>query len=315
MTQFALIKKRVLIILLFAAYTTFATEVPITLKTKTGEINGTLLLPMATNDISVALIIAGSGPTDRDGNNPMMKNNSLKMLAEELLKLNIATVRYDKRGIAESAKAMTAENDLRFETYINDAKEWIDLLKKDKRFARVIVVGHSEGSLIGMIAAQQAKADAFISVAGVGNSADIIIKTQLASQTPAIKDMSYNIIDSLLIGKTVAKVDPSLLGLFRPSVQPYLISWFKYNPQDEIKKLSCPILILHGTEDKQVLGSEAVLLQAANKRAQYIPIKGMNHIFKEGKLDNSSSMASYKDPNLPIMPEFTKLVSDFILDL
>jgi uncharacterized protein len=312
---FSFTKKLCIALMLCLSIRAIATELPIALATKTGSIKGTLLLPMATNDISVALIIAGSGPTDRDGNNPMMKNNSLKMLAEELLKLNIATVRYDKRGIAESAAAMTAEKDLRFETYINDAKDWIELLKKDKRFVRVIVIGHSEGSLIGMIASREAKADAYISVAGVGNSADVVLKTQLASQPETMKNMCYNIIDSLLVDKTVTKIDPSILGLFRPSVQPYLISWFKYKPEEEIKKLTCPILILHGTEDKQVLAMEAMQLQAANKRAQYIPIKGMNHIFKEGKLDNSNSMASYKDPNLPIMPAFTKAVSDFILDL
>src|ERR1043165_3945869 len=79
----------------------------VTLTTPTGALHGTLLVPASTRPVPLAVIIAGSGPTDRDGNSPMLqgKNNSLKMLAEGLAARGIASVRYDKRGIAGSAKA------------------------------------------------------------------------------------------------------------------------------------------------------------------------------------------------------------------
>lgn len=169
-------------------------ETKITLQTKTGEIAGTLTTPEKFDKIPVALIIAGSGPTDRDGNNPMMKNNSLKILATELSKNGIATLRYDKRGIAESKAAGKNETDLRFDDYVNDAKEWIQLLKQDKRFSKVIVIGHSEGSLIGMIAGTTA--DKFISIAGAGQSADKILKEQLSAQAKEVQDLSFPMIDS-----------------------------------------------------------------------------------------------------------------------
>ncbi len=152
----------------------------------------------------MALIIAGSGPTDRDGNNPMMKCDAYKKLAYGLAENNIASLRYDKRGIAESQAAGKNESDLRFDDYVNDAKDWIQLLKQEKRFSKVIVIGHSEGSLIGMIAATDA--DKFISLAGAGRRADKIIKEQLSNQSKEALDLSNPIIDSLTKGKTVDNV-------------------------------------------------------------------------------------------------------------
>lgn len=149
-------------------------ESPLILKINIDQLFGTLTTPDLKTKYPVALIISGSGPTDRNGNNPMMKNNSLKMLAEALAKNGIASLRYDKRGIGESKAAAANEQTLVFENYTEDAKSWINLLKQDKRFSEVIVIGHSEGSLIGMIAG--AKANKFISIAGPGESADKLIK-------------------------------------------------------------------------------------------------------------------------------------------
>jgi alpha/beta superfamily hydrolase len=126
-------------------------ESEILLKTPTGTLSGTLLIPGEISKYPVALIIAGSGPTDRDGNNTSMKNNSLKLLATSLAEHQIASLRYDKRGIGASREAAISEADLRFEDFIEDARDWIGLLIKDKRFSEVIVIGHSEGSLIGMV--------------------------------------------------------------------------------------------------------------------------------------------------------------------
>ena len=127
------------------------------LNTKTGIIYGTLLLPNnISNKVPVVILISGSGPTDRDGNNPVMKNNSLKQLAEALANNGIASVRYDKRGIGESVKAAKSESELRFEDYISDAIDWISFVKQNPKFSKVIIIGHSEGSLIGMNAAKYA---------------------------------------------------------------------------------------------------------------------------------------------------------------
>jgi uncharacterized protein len=293
-----------------AGDTTFV-ETKISLQTETGEIFGTLMTPEKFDKIPVALIIAGSGPTDRDGNNPTMKNNSLKMLASELSKNGIATLRYDKRAIAESRAAGKSEVDLRFDNYVDDAKEWIKLLKRDKRFSEVIVIGHSEGSLIGIFVATAT--DKFVSIAGAGQSADKIIKGQLSKQPQMVQDMAFPIIDSLKNGSLVDSVPPILVSLFRHSVQPYLISWFKYDPQDEIKKLAIPILIIQGTNDIQISVEDAKQLKDANPKAQLVFIENMNHIFKHVEGDRQANIKTYSDPALPLADGLVKNIADFIL--
>ena len=284
---------------------------PVILKTATGEIFGTLTLPTNNNkNFPVALIIAGSGPTDRDGNNISMKNNSLKMLAEALSKQGIASLRYDKRGVAESRKSGKSELDLRFEDYINDAKGWIDFLLAKNQFSKIIVIGHSEGSLIGMIAAENRAS--FISIAGAGRSADLILKEQLAAQPKQIKDTCFAIIDSLKSGKTVEKVNPLLFSLFRPSVQPYMISWFKYDPQIEINKIKKKSLIVQGTKDIQVSLVDAELLSKANNKSQLLVVENMNHVLKIVEGDRKENMATYNNPNLPISQQMIDGIVAFI---
>ena len=287
-------------------------ETIVKLETRTGTLEGSIIIPDEKNAVPVALIIPGSGPIDRDGNNPVMNNNSLKMLAEGLSENGIATLRYDKRGIGKSQKAGEKEDELLFEQYISDAKAWAELLKKDKRFNRVIIIGHSEGSLIGMIAAQDNGIDKFISIAGPGLSADRTLMEQLKAQPPEVLKIASPIIDKLRQGKTVNDVNPLLYSLFRPSVQPYLISWFKYDPAKEIAKLKIPGLIIQGTTDIQVSEEDAEILTAANPKAEIRIIKRMNHIFKETGSDRMENIKTYNQPELQIKQELVEVITDFV---
>ena len=177
-----MVKKTILIIITFVfcciSYAQTKAEA-IRLTTITGDIQGTVLIADTTKVTPIVLIISGSGPTDRNGNNPMMSNNSLKMLAEGFAEKGIASLRFDKRGIAESKNAGVNESELRFENYVDDVKAWCELIKKDKRFSDLIILGHSEGSLIGMISSREAKVDKFISIAGAGFPAGDILLKQL----------------------------------------------------------------------------------------------------------------------------------------
>ena len=197
-------------------------------------LHSTLLLPKDTSKpMPVVLLLSGSGPTDRNGNSPILpgKNNSLLMLAEGLASNGIASLRYDKRGVGESAGAMVSESELRFETYVDDAMSWCEQLRKDKRFSAVVIAGHSEGSLIGMLAAKRCNADGFISISGAGRAAADILRTQLAGKLPPeLAKQSDAILKDLEAGKTTENAPPELAALYRPSVQPYLISWFRYDP-------------------------------------------------------------------------------------
>lgn len=285
----------------------------VTLATDSGEIHGTLLFPNVSGTTPVALIIAGSGPTDRNGNNPMMTNNSLKMLAEELLDNNIATLRYDKRGIAGSMQAGLNERELTFSHYIDDARAWIDYLAELPKFDRVFIIGHSEGSLIGMVAARHEAVDGFISLAGVGRPADEILKEQLKNQSPMAYQLSVPIIDSLAAGHLVSNVPQGLNSLFRPSVQPYIITWFQFDPQKEIGQLAKPILILQGDTDIQVGLVDADLLHKAAPQSQLKIIPGMNHILKNAPQDRQLNLQTYNQGDLPLHEQVGEAVSRFIL--
>jgi pimeloyl-ACP methyl ester carboxylesterase len=282
------------------------------LATNTGDISGILLLPESTAKPPVVLMIAGSGPTDRNGNNPMMTNNSLKMLAEGLVENTIASVRFDKRGVGQSAGAAISESELRFEDYIDDVLAWIDLLVKDSRFGDLIVLGHSEGSLIGMVAAQSKHVDKYISVAGAGIPVGGLLRKQLKNQPPFVLEQSMPIIEKLEQGETVENVPQMLFSLFRPSIQSYMISWMKYDPSAEIAKLKCPSLIIQGSTDIQVDISDAEKLSGSNKKAKKVIIDGMNHIFKPAPSDRLQNAATYNNPDLPLAEGFITKIVNFI---
>jgi hypothetical protein len=281
--------------------------------TATGTIRGALVVPPASDKVPIVLIIAGSGPTDRNGNSALLpgKNNAYKMLAESLAAAGIASLRYDKRGLGASAKAGGAgESSLRFDMYVDDAASWVARLRADKRFSRVIVVGHSEGSLIGMLAARKAQADGFVSIAGVAHRASEVLRDQLRPQIgalPALWDGNETILASLERGVVVdalppaVQAVPAIAQLYRPSVQPYLISWFKFVPSTEIAALSVPVLILQGTTDIQVSVDEAKGLKAARPDAELILVDGMNHVMKHAPADRMQNVATYSNPDLQIV--------------
>ncbi len=291
-----------------------AQEENLVLKTATGDIYGTLTLPDDKKNIPIVLIIAGSGPTDRNGNNESMENNSLKFLAEELRKNGFASLRYDKRGIAKSQEAGGEEINLRFDNYINDVKDWVELLSNDKRFSKIIIAGHSEGSLLGIVASvNNKKVNALISIAGAGRPADEILKEQLDKTPQSVKDVVFPMIDTLKQGDTIGNVPVIFYALFRPSVQPYMISWFKYNPQIEIKKLTIPILILQGNTDIQVKETDANLLATAQPTAELKLIKNMNHVLKDcDTTDKEKQLPIYSNPDLPLNKEFVEVLVGFV---
>jgi len=290
-------------------------EQPIALETASGTVHGTLRLPGGADKAPVVLIVAGSGPTDRDGNSAMLpgRNDSLKMLADALAQAGFASVRYDKRGIAASRAAALDESQLRFDTYVDDAAAWIAKLKRDPRFTKPAVIGHSEGALIGMLAAEKAGASAYVSLAGVAEGPGAVLRKQFAGKLPPpLAADNERILASLEQGKPVAEVPPALMALYRPSVQPYMISWMKYVPAQRIAALRMPVLIVQGTTDIQVGVEQAQALKAARPDAELLIVPGMNHVLKEVPLDPQQPLASYSDPALPLHPQLMPAVVGFL---
>ena len=290
-----------------------AQEETITLQTSAGNIEGTLLLPSVEKP-TIALIIAGSGPTDRDGNSGGLKMNYLKMLAEGLYENNIASIRYDKRGIGASVMPGLKEDDLTFSDFISDAELWMDKIMDDSRFGDIVVIGHSEGSLIGMIASQNKKPNKFISIAGPGITMLATIRRQLKDQPPYILSMSEPILEKLEKGQTVDSVPPLLNSLFRQSVQNYLISVSKYDPLVEISKLKCPVMIVQGTTDIQIEVLDAEKLAESNKNSKLLIIEGMNHILKEAPENRLLNIQTYGNPDLKIKEGLVDSISKYIVE-
>ena len=298
---------------------------PITLETPTVTLYGTLERPQSKSRVPVVLLVAGSGPTDRDGNSPILPgaNNSLKLLAEALAARGIASVRYDKRGIGETGKAMLLadektktvrrEEDLSFESYIDDAVRWGKQLQSDRRFSTVTVIGYSEGSLIGMVTAQRIGAKAFVSIAGAGRPIRQVILEQVKSHfSPEVLKKTEEVLGQLASGKTVASVPSELNVILRPSVQPYMISYLRYEPATEIAKLRMPVLIVQGTTDLQTRLADARGLADANGAAKLLLIDGMNHVLKAVPKDPAKQVASYSDPKLPVASELVSAICSFV---
>lgn len=283
------------------------------------QIQGTLLLPEGVKKaIPLVIIVAGSGPTDRNGNNPQMENNSLHMTADSLAAAGIASLRYDKRGIAASKVEGLKQEELSFDDYVSDLNGWVNQYAADKRFSKIIVLGHSEGSLIGLVAAEDnPDIKGLVSVAGAGRGADKIIKDQVGRQSSQLLAIITPIVDSLKAGKTVGGVMPQLNSLFHPSVQPYLISWFRYDPAVVIARVKCPVLVVQGDKDIQISVADADSLTAANPSARKAVIAGMNHVLKTtDTMDMQVQVIkTYMDPTLPLNSDFSRTVTAFIKDI
>jgi uncharacterized protein len=283
------------------------------LETSTGNLKATLLLPIKGKKFTLVVIQAGSGPIDRNGNGGnAVKANSYRLLAEAFAQKGIASLLMDKRGIAASIGGIKKESDLRFDDYATDLANWVKLLKNDKRVGKVFIIGHSEGSLVGMIAAQKEKVDGYISLAGAGESIDKILVWQYAQQLPKAAPVVDSFFTRMRNEQKIDSVPPYLMSIFRPSVQPYIASWIKYNPCEEIKKLDIPILILQGNTDIQVTLKQAEMLHACKPNASYKIIDGMNHILKQAPLDRAKNIATYSEVLLPLMPELINELAKFI---
>jgi len=273
-------------------------------------IDGTLTFPENIKNPPLVILIQGSGPTDRDGNQIMMKNDASKKIAHQLAENGIASYRFDKR-IFKMNKFRIKEADLRFEDFVTDVNSILEYFKADKNFDKIILAGHSEGSLIGMLAAQQ-RVDAFISLEGPGRSIDKIVVEQLAKQSDELSENARQAFDEM--GKTgsTTNYSPYLESIFRPSVQPYIASWMKYDPALEIAKLEIPILIINGSLDLQVDTTDAEILNAAAPNSKLVILKNMNHIFREIKGENLENTKAYNEPNRPLHPELIPVLTDFI---
>ncbi|HLW39571.1 MAG TPA: alpha/beta fold hydrolase, partial [Brumimicrobium sp.] len=304
----------IIVALIFSihSYSWAQKEKEINVKISGGKLYGTLLTPKSPKNAPVVLLIPGSGATDRNGNSMMMQPNSYRLLAEVLAENGIASLRYDKAFIGKSENSLE-EKDIDFSHNVEQVVALIDYLQK-KKFNTIILIGHSEGSLIGMLAAQEREISKFVSLSGTGRTIDNVLTQQIEEQAPHLLGDTKQILSELKQGNQVDNVPAELAALFRESVQPYLISWIKLNPKLEIGRLTIPTLIVHGSTDFQVTNEDAELQKEGNESAELVIIEGMNHVLKEAVEDKEENMKTYFNPKLPLHEELIPKITEFILE-
>lgn len=309
-------KTRSLIAFFFLLSTIVVAQQP-TLTSEELDINkyikGTLTVPNGLENPPLVILVQGSGPVDRNGNQSFMKNDSFKKLASELAEAGIATYRFDKR-ILQMRRLGIKEEDIRFDDFVTDVSTALDHFISTNAYKNISVLGHSQGSLVGMIAAKD-KADAFISVAGAAHPIDSIIVDQIAGQMPGLKENVQQSFKDMRETGSSKNYNPMLEMVFRPSVQPFILSWMQYNPQEEIKELDMPVLLINGSNDLQVQEEQAELLKKANPEAKLVILDKMNHVFRKIEGDDLENSKSYNDAGLPLHPELVPLIANFINSL
>lgn len=282
-----------------------------------GDIAGTFV--NAGKGAPVVLIIPGSGPTDRDGNNPIgVKAAPYKLLADALAEKGVSTLRADKRGMFESKAAIEDANSVTIADYAGDAHAWADALKKRTGAKCVWLLGHSEGGLIALAAAQQpAGLCGVILVSAAGRKLGVVIREQL-NANPANAPLlppAMAALDSLEAGKTVdqSTLPAPLLPLFNAKVQPFLIDLLSKDPAALAAATKLPMLIVQGERDIQVSVADAKALAAAQPAAKLMLVPQMNHVLKDVAADDrASNLATYGNPDLPIDARLADGIAAFV---
>ena len=286
--------------------------IEVSLQRDDATLRGTLRHPEHASQILI--VHAGSGPTDRDGNQPAMKNNSLRLLVEGLAADGIAVLAFDKRGAGQTGLSLD-ESELRPSTYINDLAAWVNWSRKKHPDLAIHLLGHSEGALFAKAVARQmsdseSSLASVISLAGAGRPAGTLLREQTAGRLPGTLAKEFEtVLSNLEQGETVSEVNPMLNSLFRPSVQPYLIEWLTMNPAVIAEALEVPLLVISGSADLQVVEADFRALSTHGDQAEWID--GMNHVLKAAKGPIQAQMASYTNPELPLHPDLLPLLSDW----
>lgn len=279
-------------------------------------IDGTLLQPQNTSSKTLAIIIPGSGPTNRDGNQSVGKNNSLKMLAEFLAEQGLASFRYDKRILKLAKIEMLDESRLRFDDFVKDAADVVNYFKlyhnEDYGFENYILIGHSQGALVAQLASLRTAVNGLILLSGTAQPIDQVMLSQIQKQAPFLSEDLKKAFDSIKTAGYVNEFNPLLKTVLRKDVQPFMGSWMKYDPKAIAQKIDIPTLVVGGTTDIQVPAEDAKELAKNFHNGEYAIIENMNHILKTIDDIGLENQKTYMNPNLPLSEELKSELQKFL---
>lgn len=275
---------------------------------------GSLVIPAGEARSPVAVIVAGSGPTDRNGNGPLVQTGLYRQLAAQLAERGIASLRYDKRGLAPGSERIRLDS-LVVDDYVQDVRAAVDALRRDARFSSVVIIGHSEGAMHALLAANQgAPVAGVIMLAGVGRPLTALVRDQLALQLDSATVVH---VDSMfrryLRGDPVTDIPAIVRPLFVPQNRRFLASMAAYEPPAEVRRARVPLLIVSGGMDIQVTDLDARALRQVRSGNDSLDIRDANHVFKRAESrDPIAQRPLYQDASLPIVPELVPGLSGWI---
>lgn len=279
---------------------------------RVGAIDAVLTIPANVERPPVALLIAGSGPTDRDGNGPQVKPATLRKLAEGLAERHVATLRYDKRGARGWKPEFGRPEDFRFKDFVDDVVSLSNHLRDSGKFSKLILIGHSEGGLVAILAARRTQVDNLVLLATAARRQGDLLKEQLARQAPpATVQVLADAIDAIMAGRIV---DPAPQGLsLPPPMQPGLASAFREDPLPPLRQIRQPILIAAGARDRQVARADFDGLAAAAPAAKTLWLADMNHVLVD-VADETDDLAAYNQPERALDASLMDSVAAFVLE-
>ena len=274
-------------------------------------IKGDLSLVNSNKNSPLLILTQGSGPTDRNGNQGMMISNHSKLLTDSLKNRGINSFRYDKRTI-HYINRKNIPNNIKFNDFVLDLVKVVRYFKKHG-FTNIHLIGHSQGSLVSLKAADIETVKSIISIAGTARTIDLVLTEQITAQYPSLKSSLEKSFKELREKDTIVNVDPFLKSFFAPQNQKFISSWAKVDPAEVLKKLDeTPILVIHGTKDLQVPIEDAKNIDSIANNSKLVEIKNMNHVFRLIEGDRNENLASYSNPKQAISSEMVKAISSFV---
>lgn len=286
---------------------------------------GTLLLPKTGKRPFPAVVtITGSGQQTRDEPLPipgLERYGLFKQLAEHLAAAGVAVLRVDDRGVGGSSGRETLEKATTFDFAADTAAQVKYLMSRpeiDKR--RIFLVGHSEGGVIApFVAVSHASVAGIVLMAGTGKPGAEVIMDQVAAvlaesasisaeEKKAVLDKQREMLRAAVEGRSLEGMPPVMTTA-------WYREFLKYDPVPTIRKVKCPILILHGALDRQVTVEQAEILAEAAKAAgnKQVTLKvypQLNHLFLKAK---TGAVSEYSKLQPSVDEEVLNSVRDWIL--
>lgn len=283
-------------------------------KVNGGYLYGNILEPSDNSKSTIVIITAGSGPTDRDGNSSILtgRNDSLKYLAYGLKDKGIASFRYDQRPSGKSYRTLTDKN-INFDLLVEDLVECIKYIKVNKNYDKIYLIGHSQGALISVLAAQQEDVDGVVTIAGAVRSIDMILLDQIRRQDKELSEILEVELEKIKAGLDSTSDNKEIKQLLSGENGEFIRRWMEYDPAAEIKKLDIPVYFIYGTADLQIKPSELDYLDDIINDNKYKILENMNHVLKVSPEDEKENLKRYSYPGYPLHPELIKSIEEFII--